>query len=150
MFDRFTVKRASSVPLRSGALASPTNASRLDKYIRKLTLTCSSTPKEADLTLSIEQHQRGIQDLEAKQHRLELKKIEMEARVRERLSQDDRTGAAQALRRAKLLSREINKLDAMRLKMETVIFGIENAITDQKALGALSDLTSKHKSVMRQ
>eukprot|EP01054_Gregarina_sp_Poly1_P005324 Gregarina_sp_Poly_1__5323@NODE_2814_length_1687_cov_77_877778_g1773_i0_p2_GENE_NODE_2814_length_1687_cov_77_877778_g1773_i0NODE_2814_length_1687_cov_77_877778_g1773_i0_p2_ORF_typecomplete_len237_score46_80Snf7/PF03357_21/8e15_NODE_2814_length_1687_cov_77_877778_g1773_i09211631 len=150
LFERLAVKRASSVPLRSGALASPTSASRLDRYIRKFALTCSSPPKEADLTLSIEQHQRTIQDLEAKQRRLEMKKMEMEELVRQRMSCEDRTGAAQALKRAKLLTNEINKLDSMRLKMETVIFGIESAITDQKTFGALNDLSSKHKSVMRQ
>eukprot|EP01053_Blabericola_migrator_P000190 Blabericola_migrator_1__189@NODE_1050_length_5592_cov_103_667873_g722_i0_p4_GENE_NODE_1050_length_5592_cov_103_667873_g722_i0NODE_1050_length_5592_cov_103_667873_g722_i0_p4_ORF_typecomplete_len265_score63_69Snf7/PF03357_21/1_4e17PspA_IM30/PF04012_12/0_066Troponin/PF00992_20/0_067AAA_13/PF13166_6/0_069PSDC/PF12588_8/0_23DivIC/PF04977_15/2_6_NODE_1050_length_5592_cov_103_667873_g722_i027883582 len=143
LFERLT--RATS------GSSSPRHTSRLDRYIKKLPIFSTSTaPKEADLYVAIQQHQKTIEDLELKQERLEERKLDLENRVRERIAAGDRNGAAHVLRRAQLVGNEINKVDAMRLKLETVIFGIESAITDKKTLGALADLSQKHKSVLRQ
>lgn len=103
-----------------------------------------------DIASSLTAHRETLNNLARRQTDLESLKSEMESTVAEKLNLGDRLGAVQALKRKKILDREVFQLDNARLRLESMIFSIESALTQQQTFGALNDLSGRYKNVVKQ
>lgn len=130
---------------RAGESAPGQRRRRFFRFLRRK----PSAARHAELLKSLQSHQKTIEILKQRQEELESRQLTLSDEIAEKLAKGCKEAAAQTLRRRRLLQREISQLDSSRLKLETMIFNIESALTQLNFFGALHDLSDKQSFVMK-